>query len=127
MCQKLYIDSLFSFLLFTLVNAAGVYLVVSDNSLFGIEYPIVLIICYTFLYINSAIAFFGYRVREIGSILELSNLSGKEVDLNVGDISSLRSILIYIYILKSKRRVYLIWSTLSKAEREKFENFSTGA
>lgn len=117
----------FSFLLFTLVNAAGVYLIVSDDSILGSNYPVVLIICYIYLYIHSAIAFFGYRVREIGIILKLSTLFGKEVDLNVGDIRSLRSILSYIYILKSKRRVYLIWSTMSKAEREKFENFSTGA
>ncbi|MCU7920629.1 MAG: hypothetical protein KZQ95_20080 [Candidatus Thiodiazotropha sp. (ex Epidulcina cf. delphinae)] len=124
MSQKFFFDIFSSSLLFVLVNSAGVYLIVADDVFVDFEYPVILIICYIYLYINSAIAFFGYRVRRIDGFLKLSTLLGKEVELNLDDISSLRSILSYIYILKSKSGIYLIWSTMNKAEREKLENFA---
>ena len=118
MSQRL-IDTFFSCVFFAFVNTAGVYLVVADDVFADIKYPAVTIICYIFLYLVSAVAFFGYRVRKVDSLVTLSTLFGKEVVLSANKIVSIQSILSFMYILKSVDRYYLIWNHLSGADKLK--------
>lgn len=116
MSQKT-IDALFSSLLFFFVNAGGVYLLIESESLMDFKYPLILIACYIFLYAISVISFFGYRVRQINNSVKLSTPIGMKVILNFNEITSMKSYLRIVYLLKCNRRMYLLWNHLGNAEK----------
>ena len=116
-------DTIISYLLFILLNAAGIYLIVVDDAFADSKQQVVVVISYLYLYLNLAIAAFGYRFREIGDSMKLSPPIGKTITLSSAEIIGVRSILSYIYILKSNRRTYIIWSTLNVAGKTRLKGF----
>jgi MFS family permease len=111
-----FVDAIFSFLLFICINVASIYIIFFSEDPFWDVNPVLVIAIYIIGYILSLIVLFGYRVRHIGSVLILSTLFGKKVELEFNDIIYLRPILDAMYILKTNRRKYLIWITMISEE-----------
>jgi hypothetical protein len=112
-------DTIFSFVMFALVNAVGGCCIILGKGYWDIEYSKLLLLFYAFVYVNSLIEVFGYRAEKGDGVVILYPSIGIPVQINVHEIISFNEILNYIYILKSKQGSYLIWGTLNYVARKK--------